>query len=375
MKWIESFLTGRKQAVVVDGHLSFLALIISGVPQGTVLGPILFLIFINDIEHCITHSVIRCFADDTRIFYSIRTEQDSQILQHDLNRVMSWSERNNMMLHKDKFEYMCHKSSKNNPLDELPFVSDLYKYSVSDDKSLCPIHQLRDLGVLVSFDLSWSPHIREITDRARKKAAWVLSVFYTRSSEIMLTLYKSMVRSLLEYCSPLWNPLKISDIQELESVQKAFTARISGLKDVHYWDRLKQLSLMSLQRRRERYIIIHMWKILNGVTSNDLKIQFVSRPRFGNLAIVPPAKKSASAAHQSMYDRSFAVMGPRLWNAMPYHMNIIQDLDQFKSGLTKFLLTVPDMPPIRGYTGPNHNSLLCWKADRDASALWGGHTM
>ena len=112
---------------------------------------------------------------------------------------------------------------------------------------------------------SWSPHIREITDRARKKAAGVLSVFFTRSSEIMLTLYKSMVRSLLEYCSPLWNPLKISDIQELESVQKAFTARISGLKDVHYWDRLKQLSLMSLQRRRERYIIIHMWKILNGV--------------------------------------------------------------------------------------------------------------
>ena len=222
---------------------------------------------------------------------------------------------------------------------------------------------------------SWSPHIREITDRARKKAAGVLSVFFTRSSEIMLTLYKSMVRSLLEYCSPLWNPLKISDIQELESVQKAFTARISGLKDVHYWDRLKQLSLMSLQRRRERYIIIHMWKILNDVTSNDLKIQFVSRPRFGNLAIVPPAKKSASAVHQSMYDCSFAVMRPRLWNAMPYHMNIIQALDQFKSELKKFLLTVPDMPPIRGYTGPNHNSLLCWKADRDASSLWGGNTM
>ena len=375
VKWIESFLTGRNQAVVVDGHLSFLALIISGVPQGTVLGPILFLIFINDIEHCITHSVIRCFADDTRVSYSIRTEQDALVLQHDLDRVISWSERNNMMLHKDKFEYMCHKSIKNNPLDELPFVSDLYQYSVSNDTSLCPIHQLRDLGVLVSSDLSWSPHIREIADKARKKAAWVLSVFYTRSPEIMLTLYKSMVRSLLEYCSPLWNPTKISDIQELESVQKAFTARISGLKDTHYWDRLKQLSLMSLQRRRERYIIIHMWKILNGATSNDLNIQFVSRPRFGNLAIVPPAKKSASAAHRSTYDRSFTVMGPTLWNAMPYHLNIISDLEHFKNGLTKFILTVPDMPPIRGYTGPNHNSLMCWKADRESSTLWGGHTM
>ena len=158
-----------------------------------------------------------------------------------------------MTLHKDKFEYMCHKHCKHLVLDELPFVSELFQYWVSQDISLRPVHQLRDLGILISSDLSWSPHIKAISDKARKKAAWVLSVFHTRSPEIMLTLYKSMVRSLLEYCSPLWNPSKISDIQELESVQKAFTARIAGVQSTHYWDRLKELSLMSLQRRRERY--------------------------------------------------------------------------------------------------------------------------
>ena len=104
----------------------------------------------------------------------------------------------------------------------------------------------------MSSDLSWSPHIRAITNKARQKASWVLSVFHTRTASVMLTLYKSMVRSLLEYCCPLWHPIKISDIQELESVQKAFNARISGVKDMHYWDRLVYLSLMSLQRRRER---------------------------------------------------------------------------------------------------------------------------
>jgi len=129
-----------------------------------------------------------------------------------------------MMLHEDKFEYMCHKSNKNSMLDELPFVSDLYQYSVFNDSSLCQVHQLRDLGVVVSSNLSWSLNIREIANRARKKVAWVLSVFYTRSPEIMLNLYKSMVRSLLEYCLPLWSPVRISDIEELESVQKAFTA-------------------------------------------------------------------------------------------------------------------------------------------------------
>ncbi len=375
VKWIESFLCNRKQAVTVDGQLSFLALIISGVPQGTVLGPILFLIFINDIEHCISQSIIRCFADDTRVSLSITSEHDVSLLQNDLYSVILWSERNNMTLHKDKFEYMCHKHCKHHVLDELPFVSELFQYWVSQDISLRPVHQLRDLGILISSDLSWSPHIKAISDKARKKAAWVLSVFHTRSQEIMLTLYKSMVRSLLEYCSPLWNPSKISDIQELESVQKAFTSRIAGLQSTHYWDRLKELSLMSLQRRRERYIILHMWKILHGKTSNDINIQFVSRPRLGNLAKVPSAKGSSTAANMSVYDKSFAVMGPKLWNTMPYHMNVISDHEHFKTLLTKFLLAVPDMPPIRGYTPPNSNSLLCWKRDREASALWGGQTM
>ena len=127
IKWIESFLSDRKQAVVVDGHLSILALIISGLPQGTVLGPILFLIFINDIEHCIMHSIIRCFADDTRISIAIKSEHDVKLLQKDLKNVIDWSVRNNMALHKDKFEYICtificHKFNHQYVLSELPFV-------------------------------------------------------------------------------------------------------------------------------------------------------------------------------------------------------------------------------------------------------------
>ena len=217
-----------------------------------------------------------------------------------------------MALHKDKFEYMCHRHNRRSALVELPFVSELYQYSVSKDKSLAPVGQLRDLGVLVSNDLSWQPHIKTIANKARQKAAWVFSVFQTRSTVIMLTLYKSMVRSLLEYCCPLWHPSKICDIQELESVQKAFTARITGMRDLHYWDRLQRLSLMSLQRRRERFILLHMWKILHHHTSNDINVQFVSRPRFGNLAVIPSACRHSSAANQSLYDNSFAVIGPKL---------------------------------------------------------------
>ena len=203
-------------------------------------------------------------------------------------------------------------------------------------------------------------------------AAWVLSVFSTRSTEILLTLYKSVVRCHLEFCCPLWNPHKVADIEELESVQRAFTAKIAGLSDLHYWDRLKHLSLMSLQRRRERYIVIHMWKIYHGLTSNDLKICFESNIRHGILAKVPPIHKGSSTRHQTLYEMSFGVMGPKLWNCVPKHVRSHTKLESFKGDLTRYMLQVPDKPPIKGFTAPNRNSILDWRAFTEVSSLRGG---
>ena len=371
-KWIESFLTQRIQQVVVDGSKSQTAPIISGVPQGTVLGPVLFLVFINDITQCIVDSTIRCFADDTRISKAIRREHDVTVLQDDLNRVINWSVKNKMSLHEDKFQYMHHSATRSNLLQELPFVSELFQYMTPGGCTLTPTSQLRDLGVTVSQDLSWSPHIRTISEKARQKAAWVLSVFHTRSSTIMLTLYKSMVRSLLEFCSPLWHPTKIGDIQEIESVQRSFTRRVAGCQDLDYWQRLKKLSLMSLQRRRERFIVLHIWRILHGLVSNDLQIQFKDSSRTGKFAIVPPMCRVSSMRHQTQYDNSLAVKGPRLWNAIPGHLTTIDDFQEFKSKLTTLLLVLPDTPPVRGYSPANTNSLLDWRVDSSVSALWGG---
>ena len=110
-------------------------------------------------------------------------------------------------------------------------------------------------------------------------ASWVLSAFRDRSQLTMLTLFKSMVRSKLEYCCPLWDPPKIADIQSIEGVQRQFTRRIAGCKDLDYWDRLKKLKLMSLQRRRERYSIIQIWKIYNSQAPNSTDIQFYTLDR------------------------------------------------------------------------------------------------
>ena len=96
---------------------------------------------------------------------------------------------------------------------------------------------------------------------ARQIAGWVLGAFRDRSTITMMTLFKSLVRSKIEYCCPLWNPAKITDIQSIENVQKEFTRKIAGLSQLDYWERLKKLRLLSLQRRRERYTYYYYIKI------------------------------------------------------------------------------------------------------------------
>ena len=131
----------------LQSYVLIIALIISGVPQGTVLGPILFLIFINDIYLCIKHSTIRCFADDTSLLKAICNEADVTTLQSDLDSVIKWSVTNNMTVHEDKFEFICHRSTKSNMLCELPTVCQFFQYTRSNGSTLHPVKTVRDHSI------------------------------------------------------------------------------------------------------------------------------------------------------------------------------------------------------------------------------------
>ena len=131
LHWIESFLSNRSQYVVLGGVSSFAAAILSGVPQGSVLGPLLFILFINDMKLCVKSSTIRFFADDTRIMKHIFSEADVHLLQQDLLSVIAWAKENNMALHEDKFELLVHKHCPQSLIHELPFVCDVATYQVS----------------------------------------------------------------------------------------------------------------------------------------------------------------------------------------------------------------------------------------------------
>ena len=341
----------------------------SGVPQGTVLGPILFLIYINNLHECIVDSTLSCFADDSRITKKITTTSDVKTLQSDLHNVENWSKENNMSLHDEKFELLCHSIKSRSLISELPYHQQYFQYQTNNGVDINPQPIVRDLGVNVTDDISWTPHINSIADGARKMSAWTLSVFKDRSELTMMTLYKAMIRSRVEYCSPLWNPSKVGDIQTLENIQRSFTSRIEGYASLNYYQRLVKLKLMSLQRRRERYIIIHMFKILQNTSPNEMNITFTYNDRRGIQAVVPPLHRHAPKRAQQKYDSSFSVVGPKLWNTIPKSTTLQSTLNSFKSSLQKFLDATPDEPPTRGYTTANANSLLHWRGQTVSGGL------
>ena len=188
-----------------------------------------------------------------------------------------------MELHENKFELLTYRTHRSKLLEELPFTSEWLEYNTPLGQVILPSKIVKDLGVYLSNDIGWSAQVNEAVQSANKMANWVLSVFFTRSESVMLTLFRSHVRSRLEYSCPVWNPSLLGDIKKLESTHRVFTRHISGCQDLCYWDRLKRLILVSLLRRRERYIIIHVWKTLHELAPNDIDILVYEHIRLGIL--------------------------------------------------------------------------------------------
>ena len=233
LTWIRNFLQGRTQTVSVANSFSDFTSVNSGVPQGSVLGPFLFIVSINDLPDALSNCNVLTFADDTKITSEIRSESDVVNLQENLNAVIDWSQDNNMELNRNKFELLCHNLNPENShqklLRELPFPC--HTFYTASDVLISPSRYVRDLGVLVDCKLNWTDHLNNITLKAKQLCGWILSVFFSRDKYTMLTLFKSLVRSKLEYCSSIWNPYLIKDINKIESIQRSFTHKIKNMQE------------------------------------------------------------------------------------------------------------------------------------------------
>jgi len=236
LQWIVAWLSNRKQRVCINGTKSSWQLVLSGVPQGSVLGPLLFLIYINDLDDGIVNSILK-FADDTKIFGAVSDLGQHRQLQEDLNTLLQWSKDWQMLFHIDKCKVM-HFGHNNLKLD----------YSL-DNKTLQKVHQEKDLGVIISDDMKSSLQCIQAYSKANKMLGVINRAIVYKSKEVMLSLYKTLVRPHLEYCTVAWSPHYVKDRVLLERVQRRFTRMVPELKGLSYPDRLKKLGLWSLEER------------------------------------------------------------------------------------------------------------------------------
>ena len=240
LQWVKAFLEGRQQRVLLQQSKSPWKPVSSGVPQGSILGPVLFLLYVNDIPN-IVESTAKMFADDTKVYRVSASVQKCEILQQDLNKLSAWSRKWLLKFNADK----CVVLRLRQAIDYLYTLDNVYLLEVVDQK---------DLGVTVTNDLKPRTHITIMTKKANQKIGIIRRCFSDLTSEKVTILYTTIIRPILEYASPTWNPWTKHDIQTLEKTQR----RCLRLCKEH-------IDLPSLEQRRRNTDIVETYKILNNL--------------------------------------------------------------------------------------------------------------
>ena len=254
--WIEGWLNDRRQRVVLNGCASEWSEVDSGVPQGSVLGPLLFLIYINDIDDSIINKLSK-FADDTKLVGRVTTEDQVSSMRKDLNELYKWSEDWLMLFNAEKCKVIHFGGANAKSSYEL------------GGECLTASEAERDLGVIVDRNLKVSKQCVKAAATASSVLGMISRTITNRSKDILVNLYKSLVRPHLEYCVQAWRPHLQKDIDLLERVQRRATRMIEGYKIIPYAERLHLLGLTTLETRRLRGDLIETFKIVKGFSNLD----------------------------------------------------------------------------------------------------------
>ena len=252
LTWIRSFLSNRVQRVRVGGAISPTEQVVSGIPQGSILGPILFTIFINDLPDSI-ESTCKVFADDTKIY---NNPEKANILQEDLNKLQIWSEKWQLGFNISKCKSL-HIGTKN---PKITYTMD--NNNVPQEVTVC--EEEKDLGVTFDKDLNFSSHIDKSINTAKRILSMTKRAFKFLDKEAIIKIYKALIRPHLEYGNIIWSPIYKKHSKAIEKIQRQLTKSIPGLKEKTYETRLKILKLPSLKHRRRRGDLIETYKILKG---------------------------------------------------------------------------------------------------------------
>ena len=259
INWIEQWLTDRRQRVVVDGEVSNWKSVLSGVPQGSVLGPILFLVYINDLEEGVIGKILK-FADDTKLFTKTKEIGDKIFLQDDIDKLVKWSEKWQMLFNFGKCKCLHIGPGNTNMTYEMG--GSILSTTVKE----------KDLGVTMNANMKVSEQCRIAASKGNQVLGMIRRNISYKDKSLIVPLYTAIVRPHLEYCIQAWSPYLRKDIDMLEKIQRRATKLIPGLRDLRYEERLKECGLTTLETRRLRGDQIEVFKILNGYENIDSNI-------------------------------------------------------------------------------------------------------
>jgi len=322
LTWIESWLSHRKQRVQLQGKASGWIYVTSGVPQGSVLGPLLFLIFINDLEEGISSTTrVLKFADDSKMFGIVNNKSEHDIIQKDLDVLQTWADTWQMEFNVSKCKVM-----------HLGYHNMDYSYSMYG-QMLQSTDTEKDLGVLITSDLKSGEQCTAAYMKANKMLGLIKRTLVNRDRKTLLALYKAIVRPHLEYCCSAWAPHYAKDKELLEKVQHRFTRLFKDLRDMEYLQRLNCLGLWTLEERRNRSDLIEVFKMCRGHSAIPFESFFVldtaGRTRGHSLKI---SKQSCSKDIRKYF---FSHKVVNRWNSLPDHIVQASSLNVFKNGLQK----------------------------------------
>ena len=331
LRWIQAFLDNREQCVSVNGTHSQWSPVKSGVPQGSVLGPTLFLVYINDIVDDVK-SNIRLFADDSILYREIRGDEDHAILQQDLNTVFKWADTWQMSFNASKCQLLT-ITRKTKP--------SLFNYNV-DNQLIDRTSSHKYLGVTITSDMSWNQHIANIRSKACSTLGIIRRNLGPCSQAIKLKAYQMLVRPQLEYAAAAWNPYLAKNNYSLESVQRQAVRYILSVYDrkTSISPLLQQLDLDQLVIRR----LLHQCTMFYKIHYNLVSISFPPCVRFH-----PAVGRAQHLLHyqpiqasRNSYKFSFFIRTIPIWNRLPLEAVTAPSVQAFQAVA---LPAVRDMRP------------------------------
>lgn len=325
VQWIKAFLSDRHQLVKINGAHSRIGSVISGIPQGSVLGPLLFVLYINDLPEEII-SEIFLFADDTKIFKRVDSVDDSDILQRDIATLEEWSRDWLLKFHPDK----CHVLT----IGKFDNIKHAHPYTLHGNV-LEHVFQEKDIGLIVDSELSFEQHISEKVMKANKIVGLIRRSFSYLSPKLFRQLFIAFVRPHLEYVQAVWSPKLLKYVRLVESVQRRATKLIDGFRYFTYQERLRRLELPSLEFRRMMCDMIEVYKHLNFYDRSTIPNKLVLRTRPNrkhNLQILPNFSKDGVRGAQT---KSFYYRCVPTWNNLPSTVVTAPTISVFKNRLNE----------------------------------------